>query len=348
VKTVLVVDDSKVNLAVYSRVLKQVEDIEVHTFTSSTRAFSWLERNEPDLIVIDYRMPEMNGLEFIRAFRTKQVSAEVPIVMITASHDKETRYEALKLGVDDFAEKPADPVAFLVRVRTLLKLRDRSKRLVERADTLADEVKLATAEIRRREQETILRLTRATEHRDKETKNHVVRMGHYARLLAKALGLPDEQQELLFVAAPMHDVGKVAVPDRILLKRGKLEGEEWEIMKGHARAGYDILSGSDSPLIKLAAEIALTHHEKWDGGGYPDGLAGDAIPLPGRICAIGDVFDALLSVRPYKPAWPISRVKEQLRRGRGNHFDPLLLDAFLDIMPWIEGVLQTFSDAEAA
>ena len=345
---VLVVDDSKLNLEIYGRVLRQIEEAEIVPFVSSTAAYAWTADNTPDVIVVDYRMPELDGLQFVEAFRRKPATADIPIVMITATHDKEVRLQALKLGVDDFVEKPADPVEFLVRVRNLLKLRDRSKSLSDRAAWLQQEVKRATAEIARREQETILRLTRATEHRDKETKNHIIRMGHYARLLAKALGLPEERQELLFLAAPMHDIGKVAVPDRILLKEGKLTADEWEIMKSHARAGHDILKDSDSPLIQLGAEIALSHHEKWDGNGYPAGLLGEAIPLSGRICAISDVFDALLSVRPYKPAWRLPEVIDQLRRGRGAHFDPVLVDAFLDIMIEIQEVRRQFQDEAAA
>lgn len=345
---VLVVDDSKVNLEIYSRVLRQLEETEVVSYLSSLQAFAWTADHLPDIIVLDYRMPEMDGLQFVEAFRRKHSGNDVPIVMITASKDREIRLQALNMGVDDFLEKPADPVEFLVRVRNLLKLRDRSKKLADRAAWLQQEVRRATAEIARREQETILRLTRAAEHRDKETKNHIVRMGHYARLLGKALGLSEERQELLFLAAPMHDIGKVAVPDRILLKEGKLSPDEWELMKSHARAGYEILKESDSPLIQLGAEIALTHHEKWDGSGYPSGLLGEAIPLSGRICAISDVFDALLSVRPYKPAWRLPDVIEALRRGRGAHFDPVLVDAFLDIMVEIQEIRRQFHDEAAA
>lgn len=345
---VLVVDDSKLNLEIYGRVLGQLEEAEIVPFLSSSAAYTWTTDNTPDVVVVDYRMPELDGMQFVEAFRRKPLTADIPIVMITATHDKDVRLQALKLGVDDFLEKPADSVELLVRVRNLLKLRDRSKRLSDRAAWLQQEVRRATAEIARREQETILRLTRATEHRDKETKNHIVRMGHYARLLAKALGLPEEQQDLYFLAAPMHDIGKVAVPDRILLKEGKLSPEEWEIMKSHARAGYDVLKDSDSPLIQLGAEIALSHHEKWDGSGYPSALLGEAIPLSGRICAISDVFDALLSVRPYKPAWRLPEVIDYLRRGRGTHFDPVLVDAFLDIMLEIQEVRRQFQDEAAA
>ena len=201
---------------------------------------------------------------------------------------------------------------------------------------------------------TILDLTvyepilRQLEDTDIETRNHTLRMGQYSRLLGRALGLTDQQQELLCVAAPLHDIGKVVIPDRILLKPDRLTPLEWDIMMSHARAGYEILKESDSPVLRLGAEIALTHHEKYDGSGYPYGLHGQAIPLSGRIVAIADVFDALVSARPFKPAWRFSEVIDALRRGRSSHFDPILVDAFLDIIPEIQHVRHEFGDAEAA
>jgi response regulator RpfG family c-di-GMP phosphodiesterase len=343
--TILVVDDARVNVQVYERILAQVEDSKIVGFTSSTLAMTWLLDNKPDLVITDFRMPDLDGLQLIEQFRTQPTSKGVPIVMITSSKEKEIRHKALELGVDDFLEKPADPVAFLTRSRNLLKMREQSLQLENRMDWLASEVRRATADIIKREQETIFMLTRATEHRDKETKNHIVRMGHYAQVLAQTLEMPSDYQELILLAAPMHDVGKVAIPDRILLKEGKLTADEWTIMKTHAQAGYDILKDTDSKLIHLGAEIALSHHEKYDGSGYPSGLSGNAIPLSGRICAIGDVFDALLSVRPYKPAWSLPDTIETLKRGKGNHFDPVLVDRFLEAMPALQAVRREFSDS---
>lgn len=193
---------------------------------SSSLAFIWAAENEPDLVIIDYQMPAPNGLEFVEAFR--KPNAETPIIMITGSKEQEVRHQALKLGTDDFLQKPADPVEFLARARNLLKLRDRGKKLGDHAAWFEEEVRRATADLMQRERETIYRLTRAVEHRDSETKHHIVRMGYYCRLLAQTIGLPKERQELLFLAAPMHDIGKVAVPDRILLKKGKLTPSEWE------------------------------------------------------------------------------------------------------------------------
>ena len=345
---ILVVDDATLNLKVYQRILAGLESANVTSFTSSMAALEWSADHQTDLVIVDYSMPSPNGIEFVQAFKRQRGNAGVPVIMITGVKDRAVRHAALEHGVDDFLEKPADSVEFLVRSRNLLRLRERSVELANRAERLADEVRLATEQIARRELETIHRLTRAAEHRDKETHNHIVRMGHYAKLLGRAIGLSDERQELLHYAAPMHDIGKVAIPDNILLKNGRLSSPEWNTMMTHARAGYDILKDSDSEVLRLAAEIALTHHEKWDGSGYPQGLVGEAIPLPGRITAIADVFDALLSVRPYKPAWPLPDVIDALRRGRHAHFDPVLVDAFLDIVPDLQRVRTEFADEEAA
>jgi len=345
---VVVIDDSMVNLTVYERIVRQLDDVEVTAFQSSTTALAWLLRNTPDLVVIDYMMPEVDGLEIVRRIKMVPTYETIPIVMITASKDKDVRRCAVELGVDDFLEKPADPVAFLARCRNLLKLRQHTQRMQAHTNELEEAVAKATADIRAREREVILHLIRATEFRDSETKNHVVRMGHYAKLLARSTGMSATFQDLILLAAPMHDIGKVAIPDRILLKNGKLTESEWSTMKTHAEIGYEILKDSKAPLVQLGAEIALTHHEKWDGSGYPKGLAGADIPIAGRICAITDVFDALLSNRPYKPAWRLPEVIDHLRRSRGTHFDPVLVDAFLDVMVDVQAIRREFADGVSA
>ena len=345
---ILVVDDAASNLDVYQSVLQGIPEIEVMALTSSLVALQWAAKNDPDLVIMNYDMPQMNGIELMEAFRKRRGMKDVPIIMITSPKDREIRVTALQRGADDFLEKPVDHFELLMRARNLLKLHDRTVSLESRAERLADDVRKATTEISRREMETIYRLTRAAEYRDKESHNHIVRMGHYCRLLAKKMGLPEERQELIGRAAPMHDVGKVSIPDRILLKRDRLTPMEWQVMMTHSRAGYEMLADSDSPLMKAGAEIALAHHEKFDGTGYPQRLRGDAIPLVGRIVAIADVFDALLSKRPYKPAWRLPDTLETLRRGKGTHFDPRLVDAFLDIMPEIQKVREDFADDEDA
>ncbi|MBV8601451.1 MAG: HD domain-containing protein [Candidatus Eremiobacteraeota bacterium] len=347
-KKALVIDASEKNLAIYAKTLQGIPELAVTTFTSSTVGLHWAAQNEPDIVVIDYDTPQLNGIEFMVAFRKRPRTADVPVIMITDPKDRTIRHSALQNGADDFLERPADEFEFLVRARNLLKLRDRTITLASKAARLADEVRKATEVISRRELETIHRLTRAAEYRDKETHNHIVRMGHYSQLLSKAIGQSDDRQALMGRAAPMHDIGKVAIPDRILLKPGKLTSIEWQVMQSHARAGYDILAESDSPLMQLGAEIALAHHEKFDGTGYPQKLKGKDIPLSGRIVAIADVFDALLSNRPYKPAWRLPDVLETLKRGKGNHFDPDLVDAFLQITPELQKVREEFSDSEAA
>lgn len=347
-QTVLAIDDAFSALQGYQRLLKQLEGVEVVPYTTSRAALMFAENNPVDLIITEYDLEPQTGLAFVEELRRMPDKADIPVIMISGVNENDIRNKVFDQEVDDFLHKPADPVQFLARVRSLLKLRNRDLELAERAESLAETVRRATADILLAEEETIFRLTRAAEYRDKETKNHIVRMGHYARLLAARIGRPTPEQELIFLAAPMHDIGKVAIPDSILLKEGKLTPSEWEIMKSHARAGYEILKDSESPVIKMGAEIALAHHEKWDGSGYPQGLKGKDIPLTGRICALTDVFDALVSTRPYKKAWPLNEVLETLKKGKGQHFDPGLVDDFLQIIPDVQKVRKALPDTEAA
>ena len=299
----LFVDDNSTNLKVYTTIAAQIGGTHAQTFVSSAAALVWCRSHEPDLIVLDYRMPAPNGIEFIQQYRAIYPQTDTPIVMVTGEKDREVRHRALESGASDFLNKPADPVEFLTRVRNLLALRERGKRLESRANTLAAEVRAATKEIADREHETITRLMRAMEYRDNDTGMHVMRMGQYAMTIGRALQLSLAVLDMLLKATPMHDIGKVATPDHVLLKPGSLDPAEWEIMKTHALAGHDILAGSASKVLQLAAQIALNHHERWDGTGYPNAIKGSDIPLPARICAVGDVFDALISKRPYKEAW---------------------------------------------
>lgn len=271
-----------------------------------------------------------------------------PIVMITASREQSVRHIALELGATDFLNKPADPVEFLARTRNLLTLRDGQKKLADRAAWLAQEVSKATAQLVERERESIFQLLRVAEFRDKDTASHIIRMGHLAALLLQKLGAPTEEVEMLRLAAPMHDIGKVATPDNILLKPGKLTPAEWKIMREHTTAGYDLLAKSTSPLLQAGAQIALTHHEKFDGSGYPKGTKGDKIPLWGRITALVDVFDALTSERPYKSAWPTSKTLERIQQDSGTHFDPVLVAEFFKIIPEVNAIKVRFSDARVA
>jgi putative two-component system response regulator len=275
-------------------------------------------------------MPGIDGLEFMRLLREIPGRDAVPVVMITANDQKQLRYRALDLGASDFLTKPVDKIEFLARTRNMLLVSDARRQLTNRAAWLADEVRKATAEIVSRERETVFRLCKAAEFRDPETGAHILRMAHYSRLIARGLGLSVEEQELLLEAAPMHDIGKVGITDKILLKPGRLDADEFEIMKQHAIYGYELLKGSSSKVLQAGAEIARGHHEKFDGSGYPGGIRGAEIPLFSRIVAVADVFDALTSERPYKEAWTLEAAVDFLVQGSGKHFDPQCVQAFLN------------------
>jgi putative two-component system response regulator len=330
---ILVVDDDKVNLKVYAALLSKHGYGEGRCFLSSSKALDWARNQDVDLAIVDYNMPAPNGLEFISIFRSINDKEQVPILMVTAEHASEVRYAALERGANDFLTKPIDAVEFSARVKNMLALSQSQKQLAETANWLAEQVKAATAEIASRERETILKLSIVAERRDPEASLHLIRMANYCRIIARGEELSEAEQELILTAAPLHDVGKVAVPDSILLKPGKLTPEEYAVMRQHTTIGFDMLKGSSSRLLQLAAEIALNHHEKYDGSGYPRRLRGQEIPLVGRICAVSDVFDALTSTRPYKNAWRVEDAVAEINRTSGAHFDPALVAIFNKVLP---------------
>ena len=342
---VLIVDDTHVNLILFSALVEKLEGCTDFPFAEPLKALEWAKTHPADLVILDYMMPEMDGLEFITAFRKLPGHDETPILMVTANDQKEVRYAALDLGATDFLMKPVDRVEFLTRTKNMLALQSSRKKLADRAAWLADEVRKATSEIVLRERETVLRLSKAAEYRDPETGAHIIRMAHYSQLIAKELGLTLEQQELLLEAAPLHDIGKVGIPDGILLKPGKLTESEFEIMKQHAKIGYEVLRGSSSRVLQSGAEIAHCHHEKFDGSGYPQGLSGETIPLFSRIVAVADVFDALTSERPYKKMWDDESAKLLIRSQTGLHFDPQCVDAFFRGWDEVMKIRETFRDA---
>ncbi len=327
---IAIIDDTPINLALMQALVGRVEGCQPTTFVDPVAALAACIAEPPDLIIVDYMMPALDGLEFIRRFRASPRGSETPLLMVTAANEKEVRYAALECGATDFLSKPIDKNEFVPRVRNMLGLRRHAVMLANRADELATAVQRATVEIHERERETVMRLARAAEFRDPETGAHIQRVAHFSALIAARLGLAETQQQMLLAAAPMHDVGKLGTPDHILLKPGRLAPHEWEIMQQHTVIGHDILKDSASPVLRLAAQIALSHHERFDGGGYPHGLAGEEIPLCGRIVAIADVFDALTSARPYKLAWSLVDAHRFLRAGSGSHFDPSCIDALFD------------------
>jgi response regulator RpfG family c-di-GMP phosphodiesterase len=343
---VLIVDDTKINLLLFDALVKKIEDCESHSFADPLKGLEWVQNNVPDLVIVDYMMPELNGLDFIQRLRTIPGRSSVPILMITANSEIQIRYDALEMGANDFLTKPVDKVEFMARTRNMLGLNDARKKLANQADWLAGEVRKATQAILERERETVLRLCRAAEFRDPETGAHILRMAHYSRLIARELGLSEADQDLLLEAAPMHDIGKVGIPDKILLKPGRLDADEFEVMKQHASLGHELLKGSSSKVLQAGADIALGHHEKFDGSGYPNGTKGEDIPLFSRIVAVADVFDALTSERPYKKAWSMESSIDFLHQGAGSHFDPSCVKAFMAAWDDVVQVRERFRDED--
>lgn len=342
--TVLVVDDTQINVRLISHLVAKLEDSIAIGFFVPQEGLDWCVAQVPDLVIVDYMMPELDGIEFIRRLRTLPGREDIPVLMVTANDQVSVRHQALEVGANDFLIKPIDKIEFLARVRNMLALRRSQRRLADHAVWLEEEVSKATADILAREREMTFRLCKAAESRDPETGAHILRMAHYSRLIGARLGWSEAELDVLLDASPMHDIGKVGVPDYILLKPGKLDEAEFAIIKTHAQHGYDILKGSDSAILKMAAEIALSHHEKFDGGGYPQGLKGDAIPLAARICAVADVFDALTCERPYKKAWELDRSVAFLRENAGSHFDPVCVDAFLASWDEVIEIRNRFQD----
>ncbi|MEM6992111.1 MAG: HD domain-containing phosphohydrolase [Myxococcota bacterium] len=355
--TILVVDDEPAMRRVLGRMLR-AEGFDVVEAACGSEALALLDRLRVDTILLDVMMPEMSGLELCRRIREDERTMHTPVVFVTAAIDREFRREARAAGADDFLSKPFDEFELLARVQNTVRVklyydglaREREDLRVQ-IDHRARELEAATERLERLQSdldvarsETIVRLAKAAEFRDDETAAHLQRMSHYCFLLGQRRGLDEYTCEMLRVASPMHDVGKIGIPDNILLKPGRLTPDEYQIMKQHAEIGYRILSGSASPLVKLAATIAHTHHEKFDGSGYPNGLAGEDIPIEGRVAAVADVFDALTSKRPYKPAWSIEDAVGLLQKGRGAHFDPQLVDLFIDAMDDVLAIREEFRD----
>lgn len=325
--TVLIVDDNQTNLMVLEHMVGRISGCVVVAMTEPEAALHWCRFHEPDLILTDYMMPGMDGIALVRELRNLTHVVDVPIIMVTTSDMKTVRQSALESGTTDFLAKPLDPAETRARIQNLLKLRQAQRSLKEAAA-----------------QDLIMRLSHMAESRDPETGRHIERMAQYSYIIAGQMGLDEHVQQLLLLAAPMHDIGKVAIPDHILLKPGRLTPDEFTIMQTHSTRGAEFLRGSSSPLLEMAYHIAMTHHEKFDGSGYPNGLSGEEIPLVGRIVAVADVFDALTSARPYKPAWPLDKALALLQEQRSKHFDPQVVDAFFAVQPQIMQVYEQLHD----
>jgi putative two-component system response regulator len=346
--TVLIVDDNATNVLLLSSLAQTAAGSKPVAFEDPVEALGWCSCNIPDLVLVDYMMPDLNGLEFIRQFTAMPGRTDVPIVMVTTENEKDIRREALTLGATEFLAKPIDTIEFRTRVRNLLALRRSQKMLRDRATLLQYEVENAVEKLLVGERDLILRLSKAVEYRDSETGAHVTRMSHYSALIAKELVMPDEYQEMMLLASPLHDVGKIGIPDSILLKHGYLTDDELVFMHRHPEIGERLLAGSESELVQLASEIAGAHHEKYDGSGYPRGLVGEKIPLSGRIVAVADVFDALTSTRPYKKMWQPEAARKFMLGHSGTHFCPMCLDAFFGAWPEILDIRRRYPDSSEA
>jgi putative two-component system response regulator len=294
--------------------------------------------------LLDLKMPYLDGFQIMEQLKALDQNSYLPIIILTAQNDREHRLQALSAGAKDFISKPIDQIEVLFRISNALEIRSLNKQVFNQNRILEMRVLEKTQELRETQLEIIKRLSFANEYRDNETGLHVVRMSHYAAIIGKIMGINDYDIELLLNAGPMHDIGKIGIPDPILLKPGKLTLGEWRIMKDHTTIGANILSGSKSPLLKTAEVIALTHHEKWNGSGYPQGLKGKEIPLFGRICAVCDVFDALTTDRPYKKAWSVERAVNELIASKGSHFDPLLVEYFVAGLPEILKIYHDYQE----
>jgi putative two-component system response regulator len=332
--TLLVVDDVAENIEILNDILEQSYRIKVAT--NGEKALSIVMSDQPpDLILLDIMMPGIDGYEVCRRIKANPARRNIPIMFVTSMEDQEDEARGLELGAEDYITKPFNPYIVMARVKTHLALYDQTRELEQKVDE-------RTRELQNTRLQIIQRLGKAAEFRDNETGFHVSRMSRYSSLIALAAGLPAAQADLLLLAAPMHDIGKIGTPDYVLLKPGKLDPAEWAIMQQHAAIGAEILGNHDDPLLAMARAIAASHHEKWDGSGYPLGLKGNAIPLAARIVAIADVFDALTSVRPYKAAWPVERARQTIVDDAGKHFDPALIDAFVIALPEILKVKDIF------
>ena len=336
----MIVDDQEANVLLLERMLQSAGFTNVVSTSDPAEVEDLYTGFRPDLLLLDLHMPKLDGFAVMEKLKAGLGNDYLPILVLTADSTRETRLKALEAGAKDFLTKPLDPLEVMNRIRNLLEVRLLYEDLRNQNVILEEKVRERTQELKDTRLEVIHRLGRAAEFRDEGTGLHLMRISRFSVCLSKAVGLPGDTTDLLYSASPMHDIGKIGIPDRILFKKGKLDEEEWAIMRTHTTIGADLLSGHDSPLMKTAAQIALTHHERWDGGGYPNGLRGEDIPMEGRIVALCDVFDALISQRPYKEKWPLGQAVMNIEAESGGAFDPYLVAKFHESLMEIKDVFR--------
>jgi putative two-component system response regulator len=342
--TILIVDDEQLNIDMLQLLLRKAGYLNILSTTDPNQAAPLYATHYPDLVLLDINMPGKDGFAVLQELRKVERRSYLPVMVLSAATDEASRIRALELGARQFLHKPFSQIEVTIRIHNMLEVRLLHRELRNQNKILEKKVQERTQELLATQLEIVQRLGLAAEHRDNETGAHIMRMSHYSELLARAHALPRQDCELILNASPMHDIGKIGTADAILLKPGKLTVEEFEIMKAHTTIGADLLANGKSQLMETARIIALTHHEKWDGSGYPYGLRGEAIPIMGRIVAVCDVFDALTSERPYKRAWSVAAAVQEIVRMQGKHFDPQLVDHFLRILPEIIQIKDLYTD----
>ena len=363
---VMIIDDEMLVIKVVKRYLSAEGYANFVMVDDSRQALEKIWEEQPDVILSDIHMPEVSGLDILRARQKNAKLTSIPVLILSGSSGNEVMREALELGATDFLAKPVDPYALSLRVQNALIVKSHHDHLARYALDLEEQVSRRVKQLEDSREQIVHCLARAAEYRDNETGEHIIRVGKYCRVIAEELGFPEKYCREIELGAQLHDVGKIGIPDSILLNPGRLTSEEFDVMKAHCGVGLEIMeplsqqdgervrshasSGGfimesvDSPMLQLAASIARTHHEKWDGTGYPGKLAGEAIPIEGRICCVADVFDALCSERPYKPKFPLKKCLEIMLSERGTRFDPKVLDAFFARFAEIEEIRQTYND----
>lgn len=344
--TLLVVDDTPENIDVLRGILGA--DYTVKIATSGQLALKIVAAQPPDLILLDIMMPGMDGYEVCRQIKGNEATRHIPVIFVTALGEIKDEALGFELGAADYIVKPVSPPIVRARVQAHLDLADQRRYLQHLVAERTGELERSNRQLEQTHLVMLQQLGRAADYRDNETGKHVARVGNFSKLLGLASGFLESQAELLMYASMMHDTGKIGVPDHILLKPGKLTVEEFEVIKKHPEIGAEIIGDHDAEVLKMAKQVALTHHEKWNGQGYPHGLGGTDIPIVGRIVAIADVFDALTSVRPYKTAWPVEKALELIEKEAGQHFDPELVRLFLGMETEVRRIAIEYSDAADA
>ena len=342
--SILIVDDQKLHCLFLEKLLKNEGYSETRCLLDSMKVLSAVQDFSPDLLILDLQMPKLNGFQVMEQLIDERKKYYLPILILTEDKSSEIRIKALQSGAADVLSKPFENEEILLRISHLLETRMLHMKIESQNKILESRVQERTKELKATQLEIVQRLAQAAEFRDSETGQHIIRMSQYCAKFAEALGLSDEECELILTASPLHDIGKIGISDNILLKKGKLTVEEFDIMKTHTTLGAQLLSRGQSPMMKMAQVIALSHHEKWDGSGYPKGLSRNDIPRVGQLCSVCDVFDALTSERPYKKAWSIEDAVAEIVKQKNRQFDPKLVDRFVEILSEIKSIKQRYLD----